>query len=110
LKLFMNLLINAVQAIPEGRALENEIRVRTLTDSAGWAVVEIEDTGSGIAAEVLPVIFDPFFTTKPVGAGTGLGLSICRTIVTEMGGDITVSSEVGQGTRFRVRLPGFPSS
>jgi CheY-like chemotaxis protein len=68
-------------------------------------VVEVQDTGAGIPREVLGRIFDPFFTTKPVGVGTGLGLSICHGIVTSLGGDIAVESQVGQGTTVRVMLP-----
>jgi CheY-like chemotaxis protein len=68
----------------------------------------VADTGSGIAPEHLARIFDPFFTTKPVGVGTGLGLSICHGIVSVLGGDIQVESEVGKGTRFRVVLPAAP--
>jgi C4-dicarboxylate-specific signal transduction histidine kinase len=76
-QVFLNLLINAAQAIPEGLGDRNEIRVVTRTDEQGRAVVEVRDTGVGIAKEHLPKLFDPFFTTKPVGVGTGLGLSIC---------------------------------
>jgi PAS domain S-box-containing protein len=104
-QVFINLLINAAQAIPEGDVGANEIRIVTSTDAAGRAVVEVKDTGPGMAAAVLGRIFDPFFTTKPVGVGTGLGLSICHSIVTGMGGDITVQSELGRGTTFRVTLP-----
>ena len=68
-------------------------------------VVEIEDTGSGMPPEVQARLFTPFFTTKPAGVGTGLGLSICQRIVTTFGGEITVTSELGSGTTFRVALP-----
>jgi two-component system, cell cycle sensor histidine kinase and response regulator CckA len=104
-QVFINLLVNAAQALPEGRADSNEVRVITSTDAMGRAVVEIHDTGSGIPESVLGRVFDPFFTTKPIGLGTGLGLSICHNIVTSMGGTITVESEIGRGTRFRVVLP-----
>ena len=104
-QVFLNLLVNAAQAIPEGRADHNEIRVVTRTDEAGRARVEIRDTGSGIPPEVVGRIFDPFFTTKPVGQGTGLGLSICQGIVQGLGGELTVKSEVGKGTAFQVVLP-----
>jgi CheY-like chemotaxis protein len=67
--------------------------------------VEVSDTGRGIPAEDLPRIFDPFFTTKPVGTGAGLGLSICHSIVTSMGGEIAVESQLGRGTTVRVSLP-----
>ncbi|MBF5046623.1 response regulator [Aggregicoccus sp. 17bor-14] len=104
-QVFVNLLVNAAQAIQKGSVEENEVRVRTRTDARGWAVVEVQDTGAGIAPQDLPSIFDPFFTTKPVGVGTGLGLSICHSIVRAAGGDIAVQSEVGVGTTFRVELP-----
>ncbi len=101
----LNLLVNATQAIPEGHADRNEIRILTATDAQGRAVVAVRDTGSGIAPSDLPRIFDPFFTTKPTGVGTGLGLSICHGIVTELGGEISVDTEAGKGTIFRVVLP-----
>jgi PAS domain S-box-containing protein len=107
-QVFLNLLVNAVQAL-EGRGVaESEIGVRTFTDEAGRAVVEISDTGSGIRADHLPQIFDPFFTTKPVGLGTGIGLSICHGTVKAMQGEISVESAVGKGTVFRVLLPPAP--
>lgn len=65
----------------------------------------IADTGAGIAAEHVPRIFDPFFTTKAVGVGTGLGLWVCHQIVSTAGGEITVESKVGSGTRFVITLP-----
>ncbi len=104
-QVFLNLIINAAQAIAEGRAGENVVRAVTATSLDGRAVVEISDTGSGIAPEVLPRIFDPFFTTKPVGVGTGLGLSICHGIVSGLGGEIQVDSRLGRGSTFRVLLP-----
>ncbi|WP_375771137.1 ATP-binding protein [Archangium gephyra] len=103
-QVFLNLLINAAQAIPEGQAGQHEIRVSTGQDEQGRAVVAVSDTGSGIPPEVLSRIFEPFFTTKPVGVGTGLGLSICHSYVQAMGGDIRVRSEVGRGTTFEVVL------
>ena len=101
----LNLLVNAAQAILEGRPDDNEIRVGTFTDERGRAVLEVSDTGGGIAPEHLGRIFDPFFTTKPVGTGSGLGLSICHGIVQSLGGEIAVDSEPGRGTRVRVSLP-----
>ncbi|MET0387453.1 MAG: response regulator [Polyangiales bacterium] len=103
-QVFLNLLVNAAQAIPVGHATENRILIKAV-ELNGRVVVEISDTGAGIPADVLPRIFDPFFTTKPVGVGTGLGLSICHTIVTASGGELTVDSQVGRGTTFRVALP-----
>jgi signal transduction histidine kinase/CheY-like chemotaxis protein len=104
-QVFLNLLINAAQAIPDGAADRHQIRVATGTDAAGRAVVEIADTGTGIAAESLDRIFEPFYTTKPVGVGTGLGLSICRNLVTAIGGEISVESTPGAGSTFRITLP-----
>ena len=102
-QVFLNLLVNATQALPEGRP-GNEIAVVVRRGPEGDAVVEVTDNGGGIAPEVLPHIFDPFFTTKPVGVGMGLGLSICHGIVTSHGGTISVDGTAGR-TTFRVRLP-----
>jgi PAS domain S-box-containing protein len=103
-QVFLNLLINAAQAIPEGHATANEIRVRVTGDLA-QVTVEIEDTGAGIPAAILRRIFDPFFTTKEPGVGMGLGLAICHQIVSAMDGQIYVESKPGFGSTFRVRLP-----
>lgn len=103
-QVFLNLVINAAQAIPEGRAESNEIRVVTGTLDDGRVFVEIRDTGSGMTPEVMGNLFTPFFTTKPRGVGTGLGLSICHQIVTAIGGEIVVESRPGAGSTFRVLL------
>jgi two-component system, cell cycle sensor histidine kinase and response regulator CckA len=103
-QVFINLLINAAQAIPQGRPEQNEIRAVTRTEN-GAAVVEVRDTGSGIPTHARTRLFDPFFTTKPIGVGTGLGLAICHGIVTAAGGRIEVDTEVGRGSCFRVVLP-----
>ena len=99
-QVFLNLFLNARDAMPKGGWLTIATR-----EEAGGAVVEIADTGSGIPAELLSRIYDPFFTTKEIGKGTGLGLSITYGIVQEHGGTITCDSQVGQGTRFTIRLP-----
>jgi signal transduction histidine kinase len=104
-QVFLNLLINAVQSMPEGHAEENEIGVSTGVDAAGRVQVSIRDTGSGMSQAVVKRLFTPFFTTKPVGVGTGLGLSICHRIVKTFGGDITVESTPGLGSTFNVHLP-----
>lgn len=109
-QVFINLLLNAAQAIPEGRTSSNEITLTTSTDAEGRAAVEVRDTGAGIAAQVIGRVFDPFFTTKAVGIGTGLGLAIAHGIVAGLGGTISVTSEPGRGTTFRVVLPPAPSS
>ena len=107
-QVFINLLVNAAQAIPEGNTEANEIRIITSTDERGWAVVAVRDTGAGIPQSVVARVFDPFFTTKAVGVGTGLGLSICHNIIAGMGGEISVISEEGQGATFRIALPPAP--
>jgi len=104
-QVILNLLINAAHAIAPGAPDRNAITVATGTESSGWAFVEIRDTGTGIAPEILGRIFDPFFTTKPQGEGSGLGLSISQGIVTSFGGAIEVESAPGRGSAFRVRLP-----
>jgi signal transduction histidine kinase len=103
-QVFLNLLVNAAQAIEPGASEENEIRVSTSMDRAGRVVVGVSDTGSGMAPDVRDRIFDAFYTTKPSGVGTGLGLAICHRIVTSLGGAIDVQSAVGAGTTFRVLL------
>jgi signal transduction histidine kinase len=106
----LNLIVNAAQAMPEGHADRNELRVVTRAQEDGRAVIEVVDTGAGIPRQNLDRIFDPFFTTKPVGVGTGLGLSICRRIVLQLGGTIEVESEVGRGSLFRLVLPAATGS
>ncbi len=108
-QVFLNLLLNAAHSLPENDASRHEISVVTGLDPSGRVVIEIRDTGSGIAPEVLHRIFDPFFTTRPVGQGTGLGLSVCHTIVGAMSGTIEVDSRVGVGSTFRVLLPAKPA-
>ena len=101
---FLNLVLNAAQAIDEGRVDENELSARTYMDG-GEVVVEVRDTGCGVPAEDLPRLFDPFFSTRPVGEGTGMGLAICHSVVRALGGSVTLESEPGQGTCATVRLP-----
>lgn len=102
-QVFVNLIVNAAQAIAPGRASVNTIHLTTRCDRDG-VVIEVRDTGSGIPPEIQGRIFDPFFTTKPIGVGTGLGLSISRGIVASFGGSIVVESTPGQGTCVRVHL------
>lgn len=104
-QVFLNLLVNAAQAIPEGEAENNTIGLATRVDLLGRVVVEVTDSGAGIEPEVQRRMFDPFFTTKPVGIGTGLGLSIVHGIVASMGGELTFESQPGHGSTFRVHLP-----
>ena len=108
-QVFLNLIVNAAQAIPDGAAEHNLIRLATATGTDGYAEVMVTDTGSGIQAGLLERIFEPFVTMKPVGVGTGLGLYICRDIIHHLGGVIEVESELGKGSTFKVRLPPAPS-
>jgi signal transduction histidine kinase len=103
-QLLVNLFRNAAQALAGQRDREARIRVSCRRD-AERVIIEIADTGAGIAQSDLDQIFDPFFTTKPVGQGIGLGLSICHAIVTGMGGTIDVRSAEQGGTTVTVRLP-----
>ena len=100
-QVFMNLLVNAAQAIEE----RGTITVRTGMQGDDWVRVEISDTGKGIPAEDRDRIFEPFYTTKAVGKGTGLGLSLSYGLVSQHGGRMEVESEEGKGTTFRVWLP-----
>ncbi len=104
-QVFLNLLVNAAQAIPEGRANDNVIVVRTEVDPSGNVCATVRDTGAGIAADQLERIFDPFFSTKPIGVGTGLGLPIVKGIVEGFGGKVRVTSQLGKGTSVTVELP-----
>jgi len=107
-QVFLNLLVNAAQAIPEGAPEKHLIAVRTRAGSGAEVVVEVEDSGVGIEPWKIERIFEPFWTDKPVGVGTGLGLSIVHGIVSALGGEITVQSSPGRGSTFRVTLPGQP--
>jgi len=99
-QVFVNLVVNAMQAMPDG----GKLTVCTLKERAKVSLT-IEDTGIGMDDEVLKKIFTPFFTTKEVGLGTGLGLPVAHGIITAHGGSIKVESEVGKGTTCRIQLP-----
>jgi signal transduction histidine kinase len=99
-QVFLNLIVNAGQAIADGGLIRISTQAR-----GGFVTVTVADDGCGIAPENLERVFDPFFTTKRVGEGTGLGLGIAYHIVRRHGGEIAVESELGRGSRFRVRLP-----
>jgi PAS domain S-box-containing protein len=103
-QVFLNLLVNAAQAIPDGHA-NGEIRVSMHAAANGDVIVDIIDNGIGIEEASIERIFDPFVTTKPAGEGTGLGLHIARTILRAAGGDVRATSRVGVGTTMRVTLP-----
>jgi len=100
-QVFLNLFLNAIQAMPEG----GKLGVVADVVEGEWVRVEVTDTGSGIPQEHLPQIFDPFFTTKDPGMGTGLGLAVSHGIIEEHGGRIEVTGDPGQGTTFSVYLP-----
>lgn len=102
-QVFLNLLINATQAMAPGSADENAIAVSARREGS-YLMVEVSDTGCGISEENLARVFEPFFTTKPAGEGTGIGLSFCKGVVEESGGTISVRSHVGAGTIFTVKL------
>jgi signal transduction histidine kinase/CheY-like chemotaxis protein len=104
-QVFLNLIVNAAQAIPEGAAASHEVRVELSTDAGGNAVIDVVDTGAGITPENQPHLFEPFFTTKGQGAGTGLGLSVSRRIIDELGGALELMTTRPGHTRFRVKLP-----
>jgi two-component system, cell cycle sensor histidine kinase and response regulator CckA len=114
-QVLMNLCVNARDAMPEGGILsitgeniaidENYVRMNLEAEVGAYTVITVTDTGSGIAAEIKERIFEPFFTTKELGKGTGLGLSTVIGIIKSHGGFITVYSEVGSGTTFKIHLP-----
>ena len=104
-QVFVNILLNAAQAIPPGAARQNEVRVTLARTDDGRVQVAISDTGHGMSPEVIARVFDPFFTTRPVGEASGLGLSVCHGIVSALGGEILVESAPDRGSTFRVVLP-----
>jgi two-component system, NtrC family, sensor kinase len=108
--LFLNLMTNAIDAMPEGGVLTIETHPFSVPSSSAngqWVRICISDTGIGITEEMKKRIFDPFFTTKKIGEGTGLGLAICGKITKEHGGKLEVESEVGKGSTFSVSIPFF---
>jgi len=104
-QVFLNLLLNAAHSIAPGAVERHEIKLSARVDGTQRVTVEVRDTGSGIPRDKLERIFEPFFTTKLASEGSGLGLSVCKSIISAHGGDISVESEPGQGTTFRVSLP-----
>ncbi len=116
-QVFVNLIVNAAQAIPERREHDPEqpdrpgmIELRTSVDPDGRVRVSVQDNGLGMPAAVVARVFDPFYTTKPVGVGTGLGLSISNNIIKSFHGEIQIDSDEGQGTRVSVLLPAADGS
>lgn len=108
-QVLLNLVGNALEAMRGRSREENELRVRVGTSADGRFLLEVSDSGEGIAASHVSRVFEPFFTTKPAGRGTGLGLSIAQRLVVELGGEITVASREGKGTTFLVLLPASAS-
>ncbi len=105
-QVFLNLLLNAAQALPIGHVDKHEIRVATRQLGAEWVAVEVSDTGNGIPENIRQRIFDPFFTTKEVGRGTGLGLFVSHNLIHSLGGKLElVDSRENPRTTFRVVLP-----
>ena len=107
-QVFLNLIVNAAHAIPEGDIQNNKI-ILTSRLADDHVQVDITDTGQGIPATILPKIFDPFFTTKSPGSGTGLGLAITHEVISNLGGEIKVTSTPMKGTTFSVFLPIQPN-
>ncbi len=108
-QIVLNLVANALEAMRDRPREESVLTVRVGRASDGRGLLEVQDTGRGIADANLPRLFEPFFTTKPAGDGTGLGLTIVQRLVSEMGGEIVVTSQLGVGTTFRILLPAVAS-
>jgi signal transduction histidine kinase len=104
-QVFLNLLVNAAQAVAPGSPEDNEIRVTARTADDGQVSIEVSDTGVGVSPQHAGRIFDPFYTTKPPDEGMGLGLAICHGIVSGIGGRIELEPNPGGGSTFRVLLP-----
>jgi signal transduction histidine kinase len=109
-QVFLNLMVNAMDAMPTGGILEVETTLETTPNTPAeqvspWVVVRIRDNGHGISAAYMEKIFDPFFTTKEAGKGTGIGLAVCAQIIRAHGGCITVQSQLEEGSTFTVCLP-----
>jgi signal transduction histidine kinase len=100
-QVFLNIILNAIQAMNDGKP--KELTIETFSED-GYCIASFSDSGSGISEAVMPHIFEPFFTTKPVGEGTGLGLSVSKSIIEQHNGRILVETSL-QGTKFTVRLP-----
>jgi signal transduction histidine kinase len=107
--LFLNLITNALDAMPQGGQLKISTQIQFTQvpsrENGRWVEISIADTGIGITEESKKRIFDPFFTTKKIGEGTGLGLAICEKIIKEHAGRLEVESEVGKGSTFSIFIP-----
>ena len=104
-QVFLNLLTNASDAMPQGGMLTLRTAPATLPNDMPAVMIEVRDTGVGIPVESLERVMEPFFTTKEEGKGTGLGLAICRRVVQEHHGTVDITSEVGKGSTVRIVLP-----
>jgi len=104
-QVLVNLVVNAVHAFDDEPGWDAVIEVDARQRGSDIVELTVSDNGPGMSAEVADRVFEPFFTTKPLGKGTGLGLFLCHGIVTGAGGVLTVESELGVGTTFRIRLP-----
>lgn len=104
-QMFVYLLMNAVQALDGAKGERREITVKTFLSTLGEVGIEVTDSGAGIPSALLPRVFDPFFSLRPPAASAGFGLATCESIAHAYGGSITVTSELGRGTTFRVLLP-----
>jgi signal transduction histidine kinase/DNA-binding NarL/FixJ family response regulator len=107
-QILLNLIANAIEAIPEGSVENNRVFVELDTGDEGQVRIRVGDTGQGMNAETKARIFQPFFTTKASGSGTGLGLSIVKRLVNELNGELSVESELGKGSTFTLILPAAP--
>src|SRR5262245_25470355 len=108
-QLFLNLINNSLDAMPEGGEIQIHTGLEGKPAKAQRIHVDFIDTGMGMTPEVMSHIFDPLYTTKDRGHGTGLGLVIVKQVVSELGGTVTVESELGEGTRFRISFPAIPN-
>jgi two-component system, LuxR family, sensor kinase FixL len=107
-QVLLNLFTNAADAMSDGGQLTPCVRPAELPGGVPAIEIQVADTGTGIAPDLLPRVFDPFFTTKEEGKGTGLGLAICKRIIAEHHGTLAIESAAGQGTTVRVTLPVHP--
>ena len=101
----INLVLNARDAMPSGGAITIDVRRRQNIAASDWVDVTVEDNGIGMTEDIRRQAFDPFFTVKEDGAGHGMGLSQVQEFVRQSGGRIEISSDMGEGTRVRIRLP-----
>lgn len=109
-QLLMNLLVNARDAVEETGRTDGRINVTIETARSGGIMVSVEDNGTGMSSETRQKLFDPFYTTKPEGQGSGLGMFAVNAILERLGGEMSVESTLGCGTRFEMRLLDAPSA